>query len=207
MKEKYLNRGKLTDDIKSIVDEANTFTKIRFQSEIEPQTALIITDMQNYFFSVDSHAFIPSADAIIENVNRLIQTFKTLILPIILTKHIDKCSQNNQMELWWRNNIKRNSDESNLIKEMTQSDCYILEKSQYDSFWETELDDILKSYNIKNVIIGGVMTHLCVETTLRSSFVKGYSTSLAISATATYNRRFHLNTVINLSHGFAKMFL
>lgn len=207
MKEKYLNSEKITDEIKSIVDEANTFTKIKFQTEIEPHTALIITDMQNYFFSKDSHAYIPSADSIIGNVNRLIKTFHNNKLPVILTKHIDKTSENNQMELWWRNSIKSNTDEANLIESITKDNCYIMEKSQYDSFWETELDNVLKRDNIKNVIIGGVMTHLCVETTLRSAFVKGYSTSLAISATASYNRRFHLNSVINLSHGFAKMFL
>ncbi|MCP4152595.1 MAG: isochorismatase family protein, partial [bacterium] len=56
---------------------------------------------------------------------------------------------------------------------------------------------------ITRVIITGVMTHLCCETTARSAFVRNFEVYFTIDATATYNREFHKSTLLNLSHGFA----
>ena len=53
------------------------------------------------------------------------------------------------------------------------------------------------------LVIGGVMTHLCCETTARSGFVKGYQIFFPVDTTATYNPNFHTATLRNLSHGFS----
>jgi bifunctional isochorismate lyase / aryl carrier protein len=47
------------------------------------------------------------------------------------------------------------------------------------------------------------MTHLCCETTARSAFTHGFEVFFTIDGTATYNERFHIATLLNLSHGFA----
>ena len=46
------------------------------------------------------------------------------------------------------------------------------------------------------------MTHLCCETTARVAFTQGYEVFFSIDGTATYNRKFHLGSLINLAHGF-----
>lgn len=49
------------------------FPDIKFN----PQTsALLVIDMQKYFLERNSHAFIPSAPAIIPNINKLIELFR-----------------------------------------------------------------------------------------------------------------------------------
>jgi len=47
------------------------------------------------------------------------------------------------------------------------------------------------------------MTHLCCETTARSAFMSGFDVFFTVDGTATYNKTFHLSTLINLAHGFA----
>lgn len=41
-------------------------------------------------------------------------------------------------------------------------------------FWETGLDEILKSRGIAEIIITGVMTNCCCETTARDAFMRDY---------------------------------
>ena len=47
------------------------------------------------------------------------------------------------------------------------------------------------------------MTHLCCETTARVAFTRGYEVFFSIDGTATYNRKFHLGSLVNLAHGVA----
>ena len=53
------------------------------------QCALLVLDVQKYFFSEASHAFIPSAAAIVNGVNRLSKAFGARGLPVIMTRHIN----------------------------------------------------------------------------------------------------------------------
>ena len=164
--------------------------------------ALLILDMQGYFLSRDSHAFIPSSSAILPKVLNLIEAFKTFNLPIFFTRHIDK-SDYSPMIRWWRGSIKRDDPLSEINKDIFDKDSIIIEKSQYDAFYETELESILKTKNIDQLIVAGVATHLCCETTIRSAFIRGFQIFFPIDSTATFNKQFHLATFINLSHGFS----
>ncbi|NCC71343.1 isochorismatase family protein, partial [bacterium] len=72
------------------------------------KSALLVVDMQNYFLSENSHAFIPSADAIMDNINLLTDFFSTRNRPIIFTRHIDSAESPgglSPMEKWWNGKI------------------------------------------------------------------------------------------------------
>lgn len=105
---------------------------------------------------------------------------------------------------WWGDNLPSHDNPlAQLIPEIVNPESIVIDKSQYDAFYGTELDAILKSSGITQLIITGVMTHLCCETTARSAFTRGYKVFFSIDGTATYNREFHLGSLMNLVHGFA----
>ena len=54
-----------------------------------------------------------------------------------------------------------------------KSDHQIVKKS-YDAFSNPELEQILKNSNIENLIVIGAYTAVCVDTTIRSGFTRGY---------------------------------
>jgi len=126
--------------------------------------------MQRYFLEKDSHAFVPSAQAIVPNISKLIDTCCQKKIPLIFTQHLNTT---------------------------------IIRKSQYDAFYGTKLERILRDKGISQVIICGVITHLCCEATARSAFVRGFKVSLTIDGTATYNEQFHRATLWSAAHGFA----
>ncbi len=165
--------------------------------------ALLVLDMQEYFFGETSHAFIPSAAAIVDGVNRLSKAFRARGLPVIMTRHINTPEDAGRMSTWWRRIIAEADPLSRLIDELDTDGAVVLKKNQYDAFHETPLADILKEKGVRQIVISGVMTHLCCETTARSGFVRGFDVFFAVDGTATYNEAFHRATLLNLSHGFA----
>ncbi len=61
----------------------------------------------------------------------------------------------------------------------------VIVKKFPSAFEQTELDATLKQLGVKNVTYVGFMTHMCVNSTTRASFNRGYANTVVASATAT----------------------
>jgi bifunctional isochorismate lyase/aryl carrier protein len=166
-------------------------------------SALLVLDMQRYFLEPTSHAYIPSAREILPGIQALVQAYSELGLPVIFTRHVNTSQDSGVMKHWWRDLIRSNSPLSEIEKDLDLSKGIIVRKSQYDAFHKTTLEEMFHKNHIDQVVISGVMTHLCCETTARSAFVRGFEVFFLIDGTATYNAEFHRASLLNLAHGFA----
>jgi isochorismate hydrolase len=169
--------------------------------------ALLVLDMQDFFLEPVSHAYIPSAPAIIPNLSKLIAAFSQHHLPVIFTRHINTTENAASMSRWWRDLITAEDPLSSITPQLDTTGQHVLIKSQYDAFYQTELEAILKEQDITQVVVTGVMTHLCCETTARSAFMRGFDVFFVVDGTATYNEAFHQASLRNLAHGFATLIL
>lgn len=61
----------------------------------------------------------------------------------------------------------------------------VITKNYPNSFVGTELDSLLKQAGIKNLILVGFMSHMCVNATAHGAFGMGYRPTVVASATAT----------------------
>ena len=193
-----------SNKIKSIV-EKNT-GKQGFQIK-QKNIALLVTDMQNFFLDLNSHAFIPSGKAIIPNINSMIEVFRKHDLPIFFSKHHNNNENAAMMKKWWGDLLYENSFESEISEKLDKKSAIILEKNQYDAFYNTNFEEILHEKKVQQLVVCGVMTNLCCETTVRSAFCKGFEVFFPIDATAAYNYNFHLATFQNLAYGFTPAIL
>jgi nicotinamidase-related amidase len=193
MKEKYMGNKKIW-----LEKLRNTRGRKNINIDIE-KAALLIIDMQNYFLDEKSHAYVPAGEEIIENVINLTDLFGK---NIVKTKHIDSRERNNCMLRWWGKLIDESFAE---IDPRITKEGIIVEKSRYSAFWNTNLNDILKKWNIERVYISGLLTNLCCESTARDAFCHNYDVYFICDATATYKEEYHFATLLNLSHGFAKI--
>lgn len=204
MKERYFTpeniQAKSLDIFTSVQDYRRSHDNLRFHPD---RAALLVLDMQEYFLSEASHAFVPSAPAIIPNIQILIKVFAVYNRPIIITRHVNTEENAGMMGKWWKDLICPQAAYSHIIKQLDTSKGTILHKSQYDAFYETPLESDLRAGGVGEVVITGVMTHLCCETTARSAFMRGFEVFFAMDGTATYNESFHRATLLNLAHGFA----
>jgi len=159
--------------------------------------------MQAYFLGEDSHAFVPDAPAIVSGLAGLARRFAAAGRPVIMTRHSNTAGNAGMMKEWWDDILEPGSPEAALEPILEELSTVVVAKTQYDAFYCTELEDILRSSGSEQVVVTGVMTHLCVETTARSAFVRGFAVFLPADGTATYNREYHAASLLNLSHGTA----
>ena len=71
-----------------------------------------------------------------------------------------------------------------------QADEIVVVKHFPNSFRDTPLLGILKARNINEIIIGGAMSHMCIDATVRAAFDLGFTCMVAEDACATKNLTF-----------------
>lgn len=207
MKETYFTIDTIEEESSKMLSDISARVPMHdYKLDID-RSAFIVLDMQKYFLDKASHAFIPSATAILPIIIKLVEEFISNKQPVIFTRHLNNAENAGQMSVWWDDLIERENRLSEIIDELTYPDAAVIEKSQYDAFYKTDLEEILSDYKVNQVVISGVMTHLCCETTARSAFVRGFEVFFPVDAAATYNRGFHKATLLNLAHGFAHLAL
>jgi bifunctional isochorismate lyase/aryl carrier protein len=203
VKEAYFKSGTIDGRARELLDSVMSM-RDRHQWELVPRAAaLLVLDMQRYFLQESSHAFVPSAEAIIPRIRGLQEVFFRHGLPVIQTRHINTENNAGKMKTWWQELLSPDKELACLTDELIDSRAAVVDKSRYDAFFNTGLEGILTAKEAKQVVVTGVMTHLCCDTTARSAFMRGYDVFLAVDATATYNLDFHRAALLCLSHGFA----
>lgn len=78
----------------------------------------------------------------------------------------------------------------------------VVNKHRYSAFIHTRLDSVLRSLRIETLIMTGVSTNVCVESTARDGFMLDYHIVLAEDACASYSRAAHEMTVENMKGYF-----
>jgi bifunctional isochorismate lyase/aryl carrier protein len=207
MKERYFTKQSL--DQKAL----ELYQQVADQSQkkvilIKPQrSALLVLDMQAYFLDESSHAYIPSAEAILDGIIQLITEYHTHGIPIIITQHINTASNAGMMSIWWKDLITSQNPLHRIVPEINVSMGTLIQKSQYDAFYQTPLEEMLRGKGVTQVVLCGVMTHLCCESTARSAFMRGFEVFFPVDGTATYRLDHHRASLMNLAHGFASIVL
>lgn len=78
----------------------------------------------------------------------------------------------------------------------------VIRKHRYSAFSGTELDMLLRARGIRSLVIGGVSTNACVESTLRAGFELDYYICVSPDAVGSWSKPLHEATLANVDHRF-----
>lgn len=176
--------------------------RARFPFELR-RAALLVLDMQNYFLDPGSHACVPAAAAMVPRLAALAAAFHQAGRPLVFSRHVNTPHDAGMMGRWWAQLLTREDPLSQIIPAFDTRTGLVLEKSQYDAFKGTELEAYLRRQGVEQVVIGGVMAHLCCESTARGAFMRGFEVFFLVDGTASYTAALHAGTLHSLAHGFA----
>jgi nicotinamidase-related amidase len=70
-------------------------------------------------------------------------------------------------------------------------DEIVIDKPGKGAFYATELDDVLRKYGIEYLLVCGVTTEVCVNTTVREANDRGYRCVVLADGCASYFPEFH----------------
>lgn len=207
MKKRYFSEENLSAESQRMLQRARQVRSWPRANFDPNRSALLILDMQDYFLDESSHAYVPSAPTILPGIQALLHAYSLRELPVVFTRHINTPQDAGMMAKWWRDMILPESPLSRITRELDISEGQVFNKNQYDAFHGTGLEDYLRSKGVDQLVICGVMTHLCCETTARSAFIRGFEVLFPVNGTATYRQDFHQAALLNLCHGFAWLLL
>jgi isochorismate hydrolase len=169
-------------------------------------SALLVVDMQNYFLDESCGAWMNAAPAILPNVCGLVDAFRNAGLPVFFTTHVHENLEidGGMMAQWWHDLIMKGTADAEIYAALApRADEKVIQKTRYSAFFGTELDASLRQLGVKDLVITGVMTNLCCESTARDAFMRDYRVFFVMDATAATSEDFHLSTLRNLAYGFA----
>lgn len=75
-------------------------------------------------------------------------------------------------------------------------------KHRYSAFINTRLDSVLRTLKVKNIILTGVGTNVCVESTARDGFMLDYNVVFTSDGTAASGMDLHESTLENMRRHF-----
>jgi nicotinamidase-related amidase len=162
--------------------------------------------MQRFFLNVESPTFTCGGLAILPRLKNLISLYRQAYRPIIFSKHVHHADDLDSgiMGWWWEGKCIEGSPESEIHPEISPlSGEKVILKHRYSAFYNTDLETILRCLKIEDIVITGVMTNLCCESTARDAYFRDYRVFFPADGTGSINEEMHLSSLLNLAFGFA----
>ena len=78
----------------------------------------------------------------------------------------------------------------------------VVTKHRFDAFYQTDLELLLRTNGKHNLLFAGVATNVCVESSLRSAFMRDFSVILLEDCSAARNARAHEAALENVRYHF-----
>lgn len=190
------------------------------EEQVQPEhAALVVIDPQKDFCASDGAAATKMGSDVsriqeaVKRLNPLIQRARESGVPVFWTRSANAVGKTRPSHRFRRSPtgdvlIAEEGTEgadwySEILKPLEGE--HILTKRHYDAFADTELDLLLRNKGVSTLIFTGFTTNVCVETTARHGYIKGYYIVLVSDCTDAPTVKEHESTLFNIQKYFGKV--
>ena len=182
------------------------------------KSAMLIIDMQNAFIHSEGSLSKMGLDTsrtsiVIEPIRLLKQKFKEQNLPVIYIQHTHRPDRKDAgliaevfppiMNL---GHCFDGSWDAEFIEELKpDKDDYIIKKHRFSAFYNTQLEDVLRGVGVETLVVTGIATNVCVESTIRDAFYRDYNVFVPREATASFTAEQEMGSFGNFEFAFARV--
>jgi len=169
------------------------------------QYALLVVDMQNGFCHPDG-----SFDRLGRGCEGAMDAVRTAAvavgqargagIPVVFTRHVYRPGRPDEGGALTRNSpdlaeidgLAAGSWDAEVCAELgCGPDDLVVDKVRFDAFQWTSLEPLLRGLGVTRLMICGVVTNICVESTARSAFMRDFAVTLIEDCCAAKTRRLH----------------
>jgi ureidoacrylate peracid hydrolase len=182
------------------------------------RAALVLVDLQNAFCSPGGSLArrgyrIAGLDAAVAGCMQLRDWSLRRGIPAVLTRLVYRADYadagllvGDQPAIRDLGAYANGSEDSALIAELalSESDC-VVDKRRYDPFVGTDFESSLRKLGVAELLVAGLLTNVCVESTVRSAYDRDFRVTVAADATASYDRALHRASLATLERHFARV--
>jgi ureidoacrylate peracid hydrolase len=189
--------------------------------------ALIVVDMQNGFCHPEGSFSriglgLEGAEDAVRNAAIAVAQARDAGIPVIFTRHLYRLGTADEGPALIRDSpalaiadgLAAGSWDADVVAELgCRPDDLKVDKVRFDAFQWTSLEPLLRGLGVTGLMICGVVTNLCVETTVRSAFMRDIPVTLIEDCCAAKTRRLHelsvevlssyeIATIVSMGSGF-----
>lgn len=205
MIESYVTPESLEAQAQRWLEKIAPFNQHQMQLNKE-KAALLVIDMQRFFLDPASPTYTSGGPAILPTLKRLIAAFRQAGRPVIYTRHVHHPDRLDAgiMEWWWEGMCIEGTPESEVHDDIAPlpKEKVVL-KHRYSAFHNTDLETVLRCLKVEDLVVSGIMTNLCCESTARDAYYRDYRVFFLADGTGSINEEMHLASLLNLAFGFA----
>ena len=187
------------------------------------QAALLVIDVQKEYFKPGGPAEVESAPAILPSINRLIDGFRAAGRPVVFVRHANRADGTDAGRM---GDFSSEDEEDSFVEGTDEVEFepglhyvegdVVVSKRRYSAFAGTELEAVLRTAGVRSIVIAGLMTSFCCESTARDGHARDYEVIFVSDAnegpdleapdgTTVDHQQVLLSTIVALSAGFAEV--
>ncbi|MCZ2414623.1 MAG: cysteine hydrolase [Burkholderiales bacterium] len=183
------------------------------QFPLDPDaSALLVIDTQNDF--LDQRGYfsqrgmnVGRLQQVIEPINALRKALPSKIRTIFTTQVFEPDGSDDTLQVHHLlptrllrsggvGPVIRGSWGAEILPELRpRPDDLVISKRRFDAFYQTDLELLLRCWGVKTIIFAGVVADVCVETSLRSAYVRDFDVVVARECVAAWADEDMLSTV------------
>jgi len=217
-------------DANNTVEAADALSHVpilrSLEAKVDPRhTALIVIDVQNDFCApggmMDKEGLdLSLAQAMGDRMPALIDAARKAGSTVVFVRNVYSSSGNSYLSDVWLEQATRRRGESYTKRDVCAADSWegdfygdiaplpgeaIITKHRYSAFHNTDLQTVLRANGIRTVVLAGVATNVCVETTAREAFIRDFYVVFLDDGTATYAEADHAATLSIIDRNFGQV--
>ncbi len=173
-------------------------------------TALLVIDMQNDFCAEDGYATtqlkkdLSPCRAAVGPINRVVEAARGAGVPVIWVRaHYDNAQLAAPMQA--RNQLMgadgvccaAGSWGADFFGVAPAADELVISKHRFNAFFETDLHARLQDLGVRSLVLTGVQTNVCIDSTYREAFSLGYYLAIPEDGVASHTPPLHDATITN----------
>jgi ureidoacrylate peracid hydrolase len=193
--------------------------------KVQPEhCAVLLVDVQNDFCAAGGgmHAEgndLSQVQTMVPRLARFLEAARAARVRIVWIRNVYNTGPNWYLSEVWLEQAERKRKGLYVTRPMCESGAWggdfyevrprpdevIVTKHRFGAFENTDLELVLRSQKIRTVIMTGVATNVCVETTARQAFLKDFYVVFSSDCTATYSTDAHEAALRNIDSFFGEV--
>ena len=180
------------------------------------QSALVVIDMQNGICHPDG-SFVKlgldstMCEAAVTGCRALVDAAHEADVPVVYTRYVYRSDyrdggvlvQELMPDLATVKSLAAGTWDAEIVDELRPTaDDFVLDKNRPSAFYGAGLEPVLTSLGVRDLVICGVTTNMCVETTARDASQRDYRVFVVSDATGEVDRQRHDGALRTIAFGF-----
>jgi len=146
-------------------------------------TALVVVDMQNDFVKEGGTLRVPTAEATLPAIARLLELARGAGMPVVFSQ--DTHREGDPEWRIWPEHTREGTWGWRIVDELApREDETVLRKVRYDAFYGTPLEHLLRLWGVRTLVLCGTVANICVHYTAASAALRWFDVVVPRDATS-----------------------